>query len=191
VNRCACLALVVLAAAAGGCRQDMQNQPKYTPLARSRYFPDGRAARPVPRGTVAVDEISNDPVLTTGRANGQFVTSIPLPVTQDLLERGQDRFNIYCAPCHGRTGDGEGMVARQGFKEPANLNGERVRNAPPGYIYQVIVNGYGAMADYSYQIQSVRDRWAVVAYVRALELSRRAPLDAVPEKDRAKLEAAK
>lgn len=179
----------VIALVCAGCRRDMQRQPKYTPLALSRFYPDGRAARPTPAGAIAIDEIDNSSPAVTGAANGSFLTTIPLPLTVELLERGQERFNIFCSPCHGRTGDGEGMVERQGLKQPADLNSDRVRNAPPGYLYQVIVNGYGAMDGYSYQIQSNRDRWAIVAFIRALELSRRADLGDVPPEDRAALEA--
>lgn len=164
-------------------------EPKYTPLALSRFYPDGRSARPTPLGAIAIDEIDDSSPAVTGAANGSFLTTIPIPVTADLLHRSQERFNIFCSPCHGRTGDGEGMVARQGLKQPADLNGDRVRKAPPGYLYQVIVNGYGAMDDYSYQIQSVRDRWAIVAYIRALELSRQAAWSDVPPEDRPALEA--
>ncbi len=185
------LAAAFLALVCSGCREDMQKQPKYTPLGRSGYFPDGRAARPIPAGTISTDQTAFDPALTTGSVNGAFVTTIPMPVTEDLLERGRERFNIYCSPCHGRTGDGEGMIAHRGFKDPANLNGQHVRNAPPGYIYSVIKNGYGAMADYSYQIKSVRDRWAIVAYIRALELSRGATLADAPPRERAKLEGSR
>lgn len=179
----------LLALTCAGCRRDMQSQPKYTPLAVSRFYPDGRAARPTPLGAIATDEIDDSSPAVTGSANGSFATTIPMSITADLLQRGQDRFDIFCSPCHGRTGDGEGMVARQGLKQPADLSGDRVRNAPPGYLYQVIVNGYGAMADYSYQIQSVRDRWAIVAYIRALELSRRTSINDVPPTDRPALEA--
>lgn len=189
VNRRNYVLPAVLALTCAGCRRDMQSQPKYTPLALSGFYPDGRAARPTPVGAIATDEIDDSSPAVTGAGNGSFLTTIPMPVTADLLARGQDRFNIFCSPCHGRTGDGEGMVARQGLKQPADLNGDRVRNAPPGYLYQVIVNGYGAMGDYSYQIQSVRDRWAIVAYIRALELSRRAALADVPIGARPALEA--
>lgn len=167
----------------------MQSQPKYTPLALSGFYPDGRAARPTPVGAIAVDEIDDNSPAATGADKGSFLTAIPIRLTAELLQRGQQRFNIFCSPCHGRTGDGEGMVARQGLKQPADLSSARVRNAPPGYLYQVIVHGYGAMDDYAYQIQSVRDRWAIVAYIRALELSRQAGLGDVPPEHRPALEA--
>lgn len=185
------LLVAALMALSAGCRQDMQQQPKYKDLERSRFFPDGRAARPIPAGAIATDEWNRDTALTTGSGNGSFLTTIPLPVTAELLERGEDRFNIFCSPCHARTGAGDGMIARRGFKQPADLNSPRVRNAPPGYIFAVITNGFGAMADYAYQLKDVRDRWAVVAYIRALELSRQAPLADVPPQERARLEAAR
>lgn len=189
MNRRHCVVPALIFLLCAGCRRDMQSQPKYTPLALSRFYPDGRAARPTPVGAIAVDEIDDSSPAVTGAANGSFVTTIPMPVTVELLQRGQERFNIFCSPCHGRTGDGEGMVARQGLKQPADLSSDRVRNAPPGYLYQVIVNGYGAMGDYAYQIQSTRDRWAIVAYIRALELSRHTGLDDVPPEDLPALEA--
>jgi mono/diheme cytochrome c family protein len=181
--------LAILALACSACRQDMQQQPKYPPLARSWFYPDGRSARPVPAGTIAVDEVSDNSGLTTGYTDGSFVTTIPIPVTAALLERGRDRYNIYCSPCHAKTGNGDGMIARRGFKYPANLDGDRVKNAPPGYIYAVISNGYGAMADYSYQIKEPSDRWAIVAYIRALELSQEAALSDLNAQERSRLEA--
>jgi|SRR5579871_2266002 len=180
------LGAVVLASAVG-CRRDMQDQPKYKPLAVSTFFADGRAARPVPPGAIAVDDVDQKPGPATGMADGDFVTTIPVPVDVNLLNRGRDRYDIYCSPCHGRTGDGRGMVALRGFKIPADLSSDRVRNAPPGYLYAVITDGYGAMPDYSYQLDE-HDRWAVVAYIRALELSRGATLQDVPPEVRARLE---
>lgn len=184
-KRCLVLVACVMTAA---CRQDMQIQPKYPPLAVSRFFPDGRSARALPDGVVAFDEVTQDRPLNTGRAAADFSTTIPLPVTSTLLDRGRDRFDIFCSPCHGRLGDGHGIIASRGLIQPTDLNSDRVRNAPPGYLYQVIVNGYGAMDDYAYQIKSDRDRWAIVAYIRALELSRSATLNDVPASERARLE---
>jgi mono/diheme cytochrome c family protein len=183
------LPLVLVALACSACRQDMQQQPKYPPLARSWFYPDGRSARPVPAGTIAVDEVSDNSALTSGYDNGTFVTTIPIPVTAALLERGRDRYNIYCSPCHAETGDGDGMIARRGFKHPSNLNEDRVKNAPPGYIFAVISNGYGAMADYAYQIKDPSDRWAIVAYIRALELSQGASLSDLTTQEQSRLEA--
>lgn len=181
----AILPLLFLMAA---CRQDMQDQPKYKPLGANRFFADGRDARPTPAGTIARDELNNTDAFHTGSANGEFLDTIPLKVDLQLLRRGQERFDIYCSPCHGRTGDGNGMVAQRGFKIPADLHTDRLRSVPPGYIYQVIKNGYGAMGDYGDQIP-VNDRWAIVAYVKALQLSRDAPLNDVPEAQRGHLSA--
>ncbi|HEX7360654.1 MAG TPA: cytochrome c [Bryobacteraceae bacterium] len=189
MNKYKYLLLALLVIPSSACRRDMQSQPKVTPLKRSWFYPDGRSARPVPPGTISVDEVNIDPAVDTGSVNGSFVQKIPIPVTSDLLKRGQNRFDIYCAPCHAATGFGNGMIADRGFKTPANLNGERIRGAPAGYIYQVIVKGFGGMGPYAFQIKSVRDRWAVVAYIRALELSRYAPLSDVPAKARSRLEA--
>lgn len=184
------LLVAVVAVSCAACRQDMQTQPKYVPLDRSWFYSDGRAARPIPAGTISVDEASGDTPAATGLdAGGAFLTTLPVSITEGLLERGRERFDIYCSPCHGRTGDGHGMIARRGFQQPADLNGPRVRNAPPGYLYAVIAHGYGAMADYSYQIQSVNDRWAIVAYIRALEFSRAVSLSELTPSERSQLGA--
>ncbi|HLH39617.1 MAG TPA: cytochrome c [Bryobacteraceae bacterium] len=185
MNKASYLLTSVLACV--GCRQDMQIQPKYPPLVPSSFFADGRSARPIPEDTIAVDNAMLLSEKTT--TDNAFLTTIPLPITRELLERGRDRFDIYCAPCHGRSGSGEGRIASRGFLKPADLNSNRVRNAPAGYLYEVIVNGYGAMDEYAYQIKNARDRWAIVAYIRALELSRRATLDDVPPQERSQLEA--
>ncbi len=161
------------------CRQDMQDQPKYRPLGANRFFADGRDARPIPPGTIARDELNDVDSFHTGEANGAFLDAIPLKVDSKLLHRGQERFDIYCSPCHGRTGDGNGMVAQRGVKIPADFHTDRLRSVPPGYVYQVIKNGYGAMGDYGDQIP-VNDRWAIVAYVKAVQLSRDANLNDVP-----------
>lgn len=170
-----------------GCRRDMQDQPKYKPLGENRFFADGRDARPIPYGVIATDELNGNDVLHTGSVNGTFAETIPLPVTAALLARGRDRFDIFCSPCHARTGDGYGMVRQRGFWIPANLHTDRLRHVAPGYIYQVIKNGYGAMPDHGDQIP-VRDRWAIVAYVRALQLSRNAQLSDVPAAERQSLQ---
>jgi mono/diheme cytochrome c family protein len=177
------LLLLLLTAA---CRQDMQDQPKYKPLGVSRFFADGRMARPIPAGTIARDELNNTDSFHTGSENGAFLDTIPLKVDSKLLHRGQQRFDIYCSPCHGYTGDGNGMVAQRGLKIPADLHTDRLRSVPPGYIYQVIKNGYGAMGDYGDQIP-VNDRWAIVAYVKALQLSRDATVNDVPADQRGEL----
>ena len=178
------LPVMVIACAAftTACRRDMQDQPKYKPLQKSDFFADGRSARPIPAGTIAWDELNNNDPEHTGESNGIFLDTIPLPVNEALLRRGQDRFDIYCSPCHGRIGDGDGMVAQRGFRIPANLHTDRLRHVPPGYIFEVITNGYGAMPEHRDQIP-VRDRWAIVSYVRALQLSRNARVSDVPSED--------
>lgn len=184
--------LPILAAAMflASCRQDMHDQPRYKPLAASTFFADGRSARPIPAHTVAEDQLNGDDTVHTGWKNGEFDDTIPVPVTLSLLQRGQDRFDIFCSPCHGRLGDGHGMVAERGFHFPADLADDRSRRLPPGYIFQVITNGYGGMGDYGDQIPDVNDRWAVVAYLRALQLSRHATIEDVPTAQRAQLGAA-
>lgn len=184
-------AAIVAAAFAvfAGCREDMQDQPRYKPLAASTFFIDGRSARPIPPGAVARDPLDATDVVHTGwAATGVYADTIPLPLNQGMLERGRERFDIYCSPCHGYLGDGDGMVARRGFKIPPSLHHDRVRYAPPGYLFQVISNGYGGMGDYANQI-AVEDRWAIVAYVRALELSRNATLADIAPEQRQKVEA--
>lgn len=168
------------------CRQDMQDQPKYKPLGQNRFFVDGRNSRPVPDGTIAIDELAADDPSHTGASNGQFVQTIPITINTDALHRGQDRFNIYCSPCHGRLGDGDGMIHRRGFWVPPTLHTDRLRSVAPGYLYQVIANGYGAMPDYREQIPG-SDRWAIVAYIRALQYSRHATLADVPDSERGAL----
>ncbi len=183
----ALIAFMLLLSAA--CRQDMQNQPKYKPLGATSFFADGREARPIPAGTIARDELNDDDPFHSGAENGAFLATIPAQVDSNLLRRGRDRYDIYCSPCHGRTGDGNGMVAQRGVKIPANFHTDRLRSVPPGYIYQVIKNGYGAMGDYGDQVP-VNDRWAIVAYVRALQLSRNANVNDVPADQRGQLSGA-
>lgn len=171
---------VVLLAACGvaGCdntmRQDMANQPRVNPLAPSEFFADGRSERPAIENTVARGSIENDALLVPKDSN-----AFPLPLTKELLQRGKERYNIFCTPCHGIQGDGQGMVAMRGMKHPPSYHQERLRAEPNGYLYDVVTNGFGAMYGYSSQI-SPRDRWAIVAYVRALQLSRNAPVGELP-----------
>jgi cytochrome c5 len=186
-RRCSLLAAVAaVVVSAAACRRDMQDQPKYTPLEASNFFVDGRSARPIPHGTVARGHLNDTDSFHTGAENGAFLNAIPMAITKSMLARGQQRYQIFCSPCHGMLGDGDGMVARRGFKIPANFHTDRLRQAPPGYLFQVISNGYGAMPDYGDQIH-VDDRWAIVAYVRALQLSRDATITDVPPQERPKL----
>jgi mono/diheme cytochrome c family protein len=164
----------------------MHDAPRYDPLEESDFFSDGRSARsPVPN-TVARGFLRDDELLYTGLTNGQLANLFPMPVTAQVMSRGQERFNVYCSPCHGRTGRGDGMVVRRGFRAPPSFDGERLRGAPVGYFYDVITNGFGAMSDYSAQVP-VADRWAIVAYVKALQLSQHATIDDVPVDKRAEL----
>jgi hypothetical protein len=177
-------AIVLAVAATTACRQDMHDQPKYIPLRPSTFFSDGRSARPTPEGTVARGHLNDDVLYFTGNGpDGKPADMFPFPVTKEVIERGQQRFNAYCTPCHGRLGDGLGMIVRRGFRRPPSYHIDRLRKVPHGYIYDVITNGFGAMQDYSAQIQP-RDRWAVVAYVRALQLSQQASINDVPASER-------
>jgi hypothetical protein len=173
-------AVVLAMAAAMGCRQDMQDQPKFIPLRPSEFFADGRSERPLIQGTIARGHLDDDAAFYTGKGpDGRFIETFPFPVTRGVIERGQERFNIYCAPCHDRLGNGMGMIVRRGYRKPPSYHIDRLRTVPNGYIYDVITNGFGAMPDYAAQIEA-RDRWAIVSYVRALQLSQNAPLHDVP-----------
>jgi mono/diheme cytochrome c family protein len=190
--RRALASLVILAGAVSltACRQDMHQAPRYDPLERSPLFADQRSARALVEGTVARGQLRDDKVFYTGKQpDGQLVGTVPVPVDRALLLRGQDRYNVYCSPCHGRTGDGNGMVVQRGFKAPASYHTDRLREQPVGYFYDVITNGFGAMQDYSAQV-APRDRWAIAAYIRTLQFSRHATVADVPAERRGTLEAA-
>jgi mono/diheme cytochrome c family protein len=169
----------------------MQDQPKFIPLRPSTFFDDGRSERPLIDGTVARGHLNDDVAFYTGMGtDSKPVDTFPFPVTKEVMDRGQQRYDIYCAPCHDRTGSGNGMIVRRGYKQPPSYYSDTVRQLPNGAIYDVITRGFGAMPDYAAQI-SPRDRWAIVAYVRALEASESATINDVPAEQRAKLEAAK
>lgn len=180
--------VLVLAAAAlvVGCRQDMHNQPKALPYRPSTFFADGRSARPIPDGTVARSELNDDDMLFTGKVNGQDTTEFPFAVTAEVMARGRERYDIFCSPCHDRTGSGEGMIVKRGYRQPPSYHIDRLRQAPVGHFFDVITNGFGAMPDYRTQVP-VRDRWAIVAYIRALQASANATLDEVPPEERNRL----
>lgn len=169
-----------------GCRQEMYDQPKYKPLAESKFFADRRASRQLPEGTVARGWLRANQKLYEGKEGIQLVSTLPMPLTAGLLARGRERFNIYCSPCHDRTGSGRGMVVRRGFQPPTSLHIERLRGAPVGYLFDVVTHGLGAMPDYAAQID-VADRWAIAAYVKALQLSQNAPFSDVPPEKRREL----
>ena len=172
-------ALVLLAAAVTACRQDMHDQPKLKPLRESEMFADGRSARPLVAGTVARGMLHEDEAFFTGRTEGGFVSEPPGKVTSELLLRGRERFEVFCSPCHGRTGRGDGMVVQRGFKKPSSYHVDRLRQMPIGYFYDVMTNGFGAMSDYAGQVPPT-DRWAIAAYVRTLQYSQYAPAADVP-----------
>jgi len=175
--------LAMLTAAA--CRQDMHDQPKYIALRPSDFFADGRSARPITAGTVARGYLNDDAALYTGKAaDGAFLNTFPFPVTKQVLVRGQQRYNIYCAPCHDRTGSGLGMIVRRGFRRPPSYHIDRLRQVPNGYLFDVISSGFGAMPDFSAEIQPA-DRWAIVGYMRALQLAQKANVEDVPAEARA------
>jgi len=169
------LALIALAA----CRQDMHDQPRFKPLARSDFYTDLRSARTPVEGTVARGQLHQDTYFYTGKVGNNPGDYMPFPVTEDVLSRGQERFDIYCAPCHSRLGDGNGMIVQRGFRPPPSYHTERLRKAPLGYFFDVMTSGFGAMPDYASQI-SPRDRWCIVAYIRALQLSQGATTADVP-----------
>jgi len=182
------LGMAVLALAATvACRQDMHDQPKYIPLRPSDFFSDGRSERPLVEGSVARGHLKDDVAFYTGKGpDGKPIDAFPFPVTKDVIERGQQRFNIYCTPCHGHLGNGDGMIPRRGFRHPPSYHQDRLRNVPNGYIFDVISAGFGAMQDYAAQIEP-RDRWAIVAYIRALQLSQNASMADVPAEARGAL----
>ena len=171
--------LVLLA----GCslKQDMALQPKNRPLSPSDFFTDGRSARPLVENTVARGSLLDDALIVPKDSN-----AFPLPLNLELLERGENRYKVFCSPCHGLQGDGNGMVAMRGMKHPPSYHQDRLRQVPNGYIYEVITNGFGAMLGYSAQV-APRDRWAIVAYVRALQLSRSAKISDLPPDVREKV----
>ena len=153
----------------------MHDAPRYEPYERSDFFGDGRSMRPQVAGTVARGQLREDTAFFAGKSGTAFVATIPVPVTAELVQRGRQRFEIYCAPCHGAAGRGDGIVVRRGYRAPSSFHIDRLRAQPDGYFYDVITNGFGAMPDYAAQVRPA-DRWAIVAYMRALQLSQHAPM---------------
>ena len=172
-------ALLALIFVTAGCRIDMHIQPYYRPLAKSEFFVDGRSARNPVEGTVARGDLRADTYLYTGKINGNLGDSMPFPVTAEVLARGHERFNVYCTPCHGRVGDGNGFIPSRGLRRPPSYHIDRLRKVPLAYFFDVVTNGFGVMPDYSAQINP-HDRWAIAAYVRALQLSQNATSAEVP-----------
>jgi cytochrome c553 len=183
--------LMLLAVGAlAGCRQDMNDQERLDPLEASDFFPDGAASRPIPAGTVARGQLQEDTAFQTGHLTPtELVNELPMPLTAEVLQRGQERFNIYCSVCHGRTGEGTGMIVRRGFPQPPSFHTDRLREAPLGHFVQVITNGYGLMYSYASRVEPA-DRWAIAAYIRALQLSQHATLADAGSAPRKQLEEA-
>ncbi|MBV9156937.1 MAG: cytochrome c [Acidobacteriaceae bacterium] len=159
-----------------GCRQDMHNQPRYKPLAATPFFGDGRSERPTIEDTVARGQLHLDQARYTGKENGKDISYFPIQITRADVARGQERFNIFCSPCHGRLGDGHGMIVSRGLRQPPSYHDPRLVNAPVGHFFDVMTNGYGAMYSYASRVP-VDDRWRIASYIRALQLSQDAPAE--------------
>src|SRR5437763_96195 len=168
------------------CRQKMANQPRYDPLEPSDFFADGMSGRPRIQGTVARGELAIDGFMATGKINGADGDGFPMPVDAAVMNRGEERFNIFCSECHGKVGDGNGMIPSRGFRRPPSFHTELLRNAKTGHFFDVMTNGFGAMPSYAAQVP-VEDRWAIIAYIRALQLSQNGTINDLPPDMRAKL----
>jgi mono/diheme cytochrome c family protein len=171
--------VIALIAVTAGCRIDMHIQPYYRPMAKSDFFEDGRSARMPVEGTVARGDLREDSYFYTAKIGNAIGDYMPFPVTAEVLARGRERFNITCAPCHGRVGDGLGFIPTRGFRQPPSFHIDRLRKVPIGYFFDVDTNGFGVMPDYAAQV-APRDRWCIAAYIRALQLSQNAPASDLP-----------
>ena len=182
----ACVCNLLLAAS--GCDMlDMYDEPRFEPLEASTFFDDGTSARPLVAGTVARGELREDEAFYSGKVDGKYVTELPVELDRELLTHGQERFNIYCSPCHGRVGDGNGMIVKRGFRKPPSfVSTDRLLNSPVGHFYDVMSNGFGAMPSYASRVEP-HDRWAIVGYIRALQRSQNGSLDDVPDDLREKI----
>ena len=183
-KRLAAIASLASVVVLAGCRQDMQDQPKFYPQRGTTFFADGRSVRPQVQNTVGRGQLHEDSYFYTGMVNGQEGNALPFPVTLEVLQRGQERYNIYCSACHSRVGNGVGMIVQRGYAKAGNFHTARMQVAPLGHFFHVISNGYGAMPDYSAQLTPA-DRWAVVAYIKALQLSQDATQADIPAGERA------
>jgi len=185
--RCAqSVAAALLACVFAGCRQDMHDQPKYVPRRASDFYPDKRSARPYVDGTVPAGEFQDGSPLYTGTIGDAPIDYFPMAITAADMKRGQDRYGIYCAPCHGRIGNGNGIIVQRGYRQPPSFHLDRLRTSPPGHYFDVITHGFGAMPDYVAQV-SPQDRWRIIAYIRALQLSQHASVDDVPVAQRGQI----
>jgi hypothetical protein len=171
--------LAVLLCLAAGCRQDMHNQPKFIPQRSTTFFTDGRSVRPQAEHTVARGQLDEDGFFYTGLIEGKEADMLPFPVSMQVLARGQERYNIYCTPCHSRVGNGAGMIVQRGYKPAGNFHDARRLAEPLSHYFYVMTNGYGAMPDYSAQLTPA-DRWSVAAYIRALQVSQNSSEASVP-----------
>ena len=178
---------LLLAASASACRQDMHDAPKYEPLEHSVFFKDGRASRQLEPGTIARGHLKEDTLLYTGRDGDALSETFPFPVTEGVLARGRERFNIYCSPCHARTGEGTGMIVQRGYKKPPSFHEERLRGMAPGYFFTAMTNGFGVMPSYALQVKP-EDRWAITAYIKALQLSSQVNVSELTPEERNRLE---
>jgi mono/diheme cytochrome c family protein len=178
----------MLAVTATACRQDMHDAPKLEPLEKSEFFQDGRASRQLLANTIARGKLKEDKLLFAGRDGDAISETFPFPVTEGVVARGRERFNIYCSPCHAQTGEGNGMIVQRGYKQPPSFHEERLRVMPAGYFFQVMTNGYLTMPSYSLQV-SPEDRWAIAAYVKALQLSRNVSASELSADERAKVDS--
>ncbi len=169
-----------------GCRLDMHLQPKYLPYQPTDFFGDGRSERPPVPGTVARGHLRVDELMFTGEENGVASNRFPFPITRADLERGRERYNIYCTPCHDYTGSGNGMIVQRGFPHPPSYHIQRLRDAPVGHFFEVMTNGFGAMYSYAARV-TPQDRWRIAAYIRVLQLSQDATIQDVPDSERQKL----
>jgi mono/diheme cytochrome c family protein len=170
----------------GACRQDMHNQPKYVPYRSSEFFPDGLSERQQVVGTVARDQLHTDEYLYTGKIGAKEQDVFPFPITQAVMERGRARYDIYCSPCHSRVGDGNGMIVKRGYRQAANFHDPKIIALPVGHYFDVITHGWGAMPDYAAQIEPA-DRWAIAAYIRALQYAQNGTMAEVPAEQRSGL----
>ncbi len=183
------LTLLLTALVLTGCRQDMHDQPRFEPLEKNTFFADARSMRPQIAGTVARGHLNEDRHFHTGWVGDEPATTFPFPMTRREIKRGQQRFDIMCSPCHGRVGDGNGMIVERGFRRPPSYHIERLREVPVGHFFDVITEGFGAMGDFADRL-SPRDRWSVAAYIRALQLSQETKLDELPAAVREKFREA-